>query len=180
MKKLLFFFTGLMILFCPRGLWPQTSAIPWSSFSGGFGVSTSANTTVYSSAGEIAGAAEGGNTIIKSGFLVVGLPPDFTTAIEISEGLPTTYTLSQNYPNPFNPATTLRFALPQATTVRLAVYDLQGREVARLLDGAWPAGYHYVVWDGRNAGGQETPSGIYIGRMVTPEYTQSIKMVLLK
>ena len=60
------------------------------------------------------------------------------------------------------------------------VYDLQGREVAQLLDGARPAGYHHVVWAGRSANGQEAPSGIYIGRLMTSEYTKSIKMVLLK
>ena len=106
--------------------------------------------------------------------------PSVISVEELAASLPLSFNLHQNYPNPFNPVTTLRFDLPQAAAVQLIVYDLQGREVARLLDGAWPAGYHYIVWDGRNAGGQETPSGIYIGRMATPEYTQSIKMVLLK
>ena len=103
-----------------------------------------------------------------------------TLALEHALLLPTTHALYPSYPNPFNPVTTLRFDLPQAAAVRLVVYDLQGREVARLLDRAWPAGYHHVVWDGRTTGGQEMPSGIYIGRMVTPQYTKSIKMVLLR
>jgi len=94
--------------------------------------------------------------------------------------LPTAFALHQNYPNPFNPATTIRFALPQATEVRLVVYDLQGREVAKLLDGDWPAGYHHVVWDGRFANGQPAPSGMYLARLFTPGYTRSIKLVLLK
>jgi len=99
---------------------------------------------------------------------------------EETPGLPTAFALNQNYPNPFNPATTLRFALPQTATVRLGVYDLQGREVARLLDGDWPAGYHHVVWDGRFANGQAAASGVYIARLITPGYTRSIKMVLLQ
>ena len=95
-------------------------------------------------------------------------------------GLPDAFALEQNYPNPFNPATTIRFALPQATEVRLVVYDIQGREVARLLDGDWPAGYHHVVWDGRAATGRGVPSGIYIARLSTPTYAKSIKLVLLR
>ena len=95
--------------------------------------------------------------------------------VEETSSLPTEFALNQNYPNPFNPATTLRFDLPQAAVVRLVVYDLRGREVARLADGDWPGGYHYVVWDGRGV-----PSGIFIARLVTPEYAQSIKMLLLK
>ena len=106
-----------------------------------------------------------------------------TTVVSVGDGeetLPTTYDLSQNYPNPFNPATTIRIDLPEAAAVRLVVYDLQGREVATLVTGDRRAGYHSVVWDGKATIGGEAPSGIYIARLVTPSYTKSIKMVLLK
>ncbi|MFB0516362.1 MAG: PKD domain-containing protein [Candidatus Neomarinimicrobiota bacterium] len=99
---------------------------------------------------------------------------------EESPSLPTAFTLHQNYPNPFNHATTLRFALPRATSVQLVVYDLQGRETAVLLDGPWPTGYHHVVWDGLLANGQPAPSGVYIVRLVTALYSRSIKMILMK
>ena len=93
---------------------------------------------------------------------------------------PFSFELHSAYPNPFNPATTIRFDLPEAAAVRLVVYDLQGREVATLV--AWDrrAGYHSVVWDGKAAIGGEAPSGIYIARLVTPQYTKSIKLLLLK
>ncbi len=61
-----------------------------------------------------------------------------------------------------------------------AVYDLLGREVVRLVEGHREARYHRVVWDGRDARGREVPTGLYIARMVTPTYTRSIKLVLLK
>ena len=93
---------------------------------------------------------------------------------------PVTFRLEQNYPNPFNPSTTLGFDLPAATNITLIVYDLTGREVARLADRGYQAGYHQVVWDGKNASGRPLPSGIYIARLTTPGYTKSIKMVLLK
>ncbi|UCD36986.1 MAG: prolyl oligopeptidase family serine peptidase [Fidelibacterota bacterium] len=94
--------------------------------------------------------------------------------------LPTEYTLHQNYPNPFNPVSTIMYDLPQASEVSLVVYDILGREVARLVDGYMEPGYHHSQWDGRDARGREVPSGIYIARLVTPEYSKSIKMLLLK
>ena len=93
---------------------------------------------------------------------------------------PTRYRLLAAYPNPVNPATTIQFELTKSTDVTLVVYDILGREVARLVDGDWPVGYHHLVWDGRLTTGQAARSGIYIARLVTPEYTKSIKMLLLK
>ncbi|MBA7602157.1 Ycf48-like protein [subsurface metagenome] len=94
--------------------------------------------------------------------------------------IPSAFILDQNYPNPFNPVTTIRFGLPDAVRTRLLVYDLLGREVAHLVDRDMTAGYHQVIWDGRTASGREVPTGLYIARLVTPEFTKSIKMVLLK
>ena len=75
---------------------------------------------------------------------------------------------------------TVRYDLPQASKVSLIVYDILGREVARLVDGSIEQGYHQVQWNGRNSGGEEVPSGIYIARLLTEEYSKSIKMILLK
>ena len=99
---------------------------------------------------------------------------------EGSLGGPEEFHLHQNYPNPFNPGTVITYALPQAGSVTLVIYDLRGREIARLVDAPQQVGYHSVTWNGVMASGRETPSGIYIARLVTPEYTKSIKMVLLK
>jgi hypothetical protein len=103
-----------------------------------------------------------------------------TLAMPSVSNVPRTYALHQNYPNPFNPATTIRYELPKAATVRLIIYDLQGRDVARLIDGYRQSGFHEAVWDGRDADGRALPSGIYIAWMMTPAYSKSIKMVLLK
>ena len=173
-------YLAMIFLILPMTAWSQATAIPWSSFSGGFGVSTSANTMVYSSAGEIVGTADGGNTGVRSGFLVVRMQSDFTTAVDVSEGIPASYALRQNYPNPFNPVTTLRFDLPQAAAVRLVVHDLQGHEVARLLDRRVEPGYHQVTWDGRDRNGRQLPTGVYIARLTVPGYAKSIKLLLLR
>ncbi len=95
-------------------------------------------------------------------------------------GIPDEFALHPNYPNPFNPQTTVQFDLPEATTVTLFVFDLLGREVVRLEDGHKEPGYHQVAWDAKDHGGRSVPSGIYIARLATPEYTKSIKMLLLK
>lgn len=97
-----------------------------------------------------------------------------------SKVLPQTLALHQNYPNPFNPVSTIRYDLPSGSDVSLVVYDILGREVSKLVDGYLEPGYHHVVWDGRTTAGKEVPSGIYIARLTTPEYSKSIKMVLLK
>lgn len=103
-----------------------------------------------------------------------------TTDEEADEAIPTVYSLSHNYPNPFNPNTTIRFGLPEASEVKFVVYDLLGREVDRLADRHLEPGYYQVVWQGRDASGRSIPSGVYIARIVTPKYTKSIKMLLLK
>ncbi|MCH7498288.1 MAG: T9SS type A sorting domain-containing protein, partial [Candidatus Marinimicrobia bacterium] len=95
-------------------------------------------------------------------------------------GLPDGFMLHPAYPNPFNPVSTIRYDLPRVSDVSLVVYDLLGRVVARLIDRQMEPGYHRAIWDGRDQGGREVPSGIYIARLVTPGYTKSIKMVLLK
>jgi hypothetical protein len=112
-------------------------------------------------------------------------------------GLPEAYALEQNYPNPFNPVSTIQYDLPQGSKVSLIVYDILGREVAKLVNAYMEPGYHQIQWDGRDVTGRELPSGIYIARLrcatpgkpglVTPpaagqapEYNKSIKMVLLR
>ncbi|MEE2992879.1 MAG: fibronectin type III domain-containing protein, partial [Gemmatimonadota bacterium] len=94
---------------------------------------------------------------------------------------PATFALKQNAPNPFNPATTIRFELPGPTQVTLIVYNLLGQEVVRLLDHvAYQAGYHQIQWNGRNATGRSTASGIYVYRIAAGDFVQAKKMLLLK
>ncbi|UCH63251.1 MAG: T9SS type A sorting domain-containing protein [Fidelibacterota bacterium] len=101
-------------------------------------------------------------------------------AISDEASWPDAYALHPAYPNPFNPVSTVRYDLPQASTVSLAVHDILGREVVRLVESYMEPGYHYAQWNGRDQLGRSVPSGIYIARLVTTEYSKSIKMVLLK
>jgi len=89
--------------------------------------------------------------------------------------------LHQNRPNPFNPSTTISFTLPAECAVRLDVYDVSGRLVARLLNGEKRgAGLHNVEWNGRDASGRAAASGIYVYRLTAGRETISRKMVLLR
>lgn len=92
-----------------------------------------------------------------------------------SGNLPEGYVLYQNYPNPFNPSTTISFEIPIKTDVKLSVYNILGQKVTALIDKQLPAGLHNITWNS-----QAFPSGTYLYKLSTPEYTLSQKMLLLK
>jgi flagellar hook assembly protein FlgD len=83
-------------------------------------------------------------------------------------------------PNPFNPYTRIDFELDRARPVRLAVYDLAGRLVRRLVDRTLEAGRHNTVWDGRDQRGLRVASGVYFYRLESGDLLRTRKMVLLK
>jgi hypothetical protein len=79
-------------------------------------------------------------------------------------GVPLVFRLSDPYPNPFNPSTSILLDLPERGDVRIAVYDVIGREVAVLMDGQAGPGRSAVQWDGRDARGRAVASGVYLVR----------------
>ncbi|MDD3642419.1 MAG: C25 family cysteine peptidase [Candidatus Krumholzibacteria bacterium] len=83
--------------------------------------------------------------------------------------------LFQNVPNPFNPATTIRFTAARPGPVDLRVYDVAGREVARLVDGHRDAGAHEVLWRAEGIAG-----GVYFYVLRAGGRTISRKAVLLR
>jgi hypothetical protein len=99
--------------------------------------------------------------------------------------LPISFALHPAYPNPFNPSTTIEFDLPEASWVRLTIYDVMGREMKRWQTAERP-GYKSIVWQGVDANGQLVPTGMYIFRLEAyslesnDQFTSSGKMVLLK
>ena len=94
--------------------------------------------------------------------------------------LPKDFSLSHNFPNPFNPATEIRYQLPQASEVQIAIYNLLGQEVRRLVDGPVDVGYRSVLWDGRDSLGREVGSGVYLVQMKAKNFVQVRKMVKLQ
>ena len=103
-----------------------------------------------------------------------------STASSIGDVLPQGYSLEQNYPNPFNPSTTITFQMPQASRVKIEVFNVLGRSIGVIYDGRAEAGENNVVWDGTDAAGNHTASGVYFYRMTADNYTETRKMMLLK
>lgn len=92
-----------------------------------------------------------------------------------SDELPAGVALLGNYPNPFNPETTIRYALGQAGVVRLAVYDLLGREAATLVNETKSAGEHQIRFDASHL-----PGGAYVYRLQTQDKIVARTMLLVK
>ncbi|MBK6901078.1 MAG: T9SS type A sorting domain-containing protein [bacterium] len=83
-------------------------------------------------------------------------------------------------PNPFNPRTVVSFELSQAGEVAVAVHDVQGRLVRRLAAGAYGAGRHELVWDGRDDRGRAAGAGVYLVRLSAPQGGAATRVVLIK
>ena len=83
--------------------------------------------------------------------------------------------LAQNYPNPFNPSTRISYSVPEQTDVRLAVYDMLGRQIAVLVDEAKSPGRYDVSWDASTLS-----SGVYIYRIEAGGQTLTRSMTLVK
>ena len=85
------------------------------------------------------------------------------------------FRLEQNYPNPFNPSTQISCVLPEATQVRLEVFNSVGQKVMELVNGQMPAGMHTVQLDAKGLA-----SGVYLYKLSTPLFRQARKMLLIK
>jgi hypothetical protein len=94
---------------------------------------------------------------------------------------PEAYALANNYPNPFNPATTIKYALPEAAFVSLEIYNVVGQVVSTLVAEQQTAGRYVVQWDATNDNGHSLSSGIYFYRLQAGgEFLEVRKMLLLK
>ena len=89
--------------------------------------------------------------------------------------IPLSYHLTQNSPNPFNPITNLTFSLPAGGIVELVIYDIQGREVARVVDSYQGAGVHQATFDG-----SQLSSGVYFANIRVNDFSQTRKLLLVK
>jgi hypothetical protein len=113
-----------------------------------------------------------------------GAPTDATDATG-EDGIaspPRALELAQNHPNPFNPTTTIAFGIPGtvAQPVHLAIFDVRGRQVRRLLDASVPPGRHQVIWDGRDDAGRSLASGVYFYRLQWQSEAVTRRLVLMK
>jgi hypothetical protein len=107
--------------------------------------------------------------LIKTAPCLTGFGNSFNTL------LPQIYTLHQNYPNPFNPSTTIEFDLPNASDVRIEVYNIAGQKIQTLLINQISAGSHQVEFNAQNLS-----SGVYFYKIEAGEFQDVKKMILLR
>jgi hypothetical protein len=127
------------------------------------------------------GQSEGTSYIESGGFWNWSpLGPFVAVEDELPGLVPGTYALSQNYPNPFNPETRIQYRLPKASPVSLAIYNVRGQSVRRLVNWEQPAGNYVITWNGLDDAGRPVASGIYFCQLVAGEFAEARKMLLLK
>jgi endo-1,4-beta-xylanase len=100
---------------------------------------------------------------------------DQVVGIEEISGVPEVFWLSQNFPNPFNPSTTIRYDVPKYVHVKIAVYDVLGREIAVLVDEDQPAGHYSIAANATNL-----PSGAYFYRMNAGDFGAVRKLLVIR
>jgi len=102
----------------------------------------------------------------------------------IASEIPDSYNLYQNFPNPFNPVTKIKFDLPKSNLtpggakglfIRLAIYDVLGKEINAVVSQQLKPGSYEVEWDGSNY-----PNGVYFYKLTAGDYAETRKMVLVK
>jgi subtilisin family serine protease len=103
----------------------------------------------------------------------------YSTITNISQTItiPSKYELSQNYPNPFNPLTVITYELPENGIVKLSLYDVSGKEIAKLVSQFRPAGkYSYTL----SADNFSMSSGVYFYKLEVNDFVYIRKMLMLK
>jgi hypothetical protein len=121
-------------------------------------------------------------------YIYVDIAASATTTVTVAvdnaapvEGTPAAATrLLGAHPNPFNPRTEIAFELDRASSCRLTVFDLQGRQVASLVDGELEAGTHRVAWQATDAQGNPLPSGVYFACLRAGIYAETRKLTLVR
>jgi len=94
---------------------------------------------------------------------------------QLSNEIPADYKLYQNYPNPFNPTTNIKYQILKSTFVRLTIYDILGREIEILVSENQRAGTYLADWEAF-----DYPSGIYYYKLITGNFAETKKMMLIK
>ncbi|NOX87821.1 MAG: T9SS type A sorting domain-containing protein [Calditrichaeota bacterium] len=96
------------------------------------------------------------------------------------EGFIPDFSLSQNYPNPFNSATKIIYQIPEATRVKIVVFNVLGEKVKTLIDAYRISGTYHVSWNGRDDYGNSVASGIYYYKIITNKFMSVKKMIYIR
>jgi len=100
---------------------------------------------------------------------------------------PKKYILFNNYPNPFNPSTTIKYNLPNASSVEITIYDIIGNMIRDFTISYQTAGQHSILWNGTNRNNEQVASGIYLYHFnavsladKNNKFEKTAKMILMK
>ena len=99
----------------------------------------------------------------------------YSSVVTAIIGIPTMYELKQNFPNPFNPTTKIKYSIPQDGLVSIIIFDIMGRKITSLVNENKKAGNYEVYFNGNGLS-----SGVYFCKMNSGDFTNSIKMLLIK
>jgi hypothetical protein len=80
-----------------------------------------------------------------------------------------------NYPNPFNGSTNIEYSLSQPGRVTVVIYDILGRKIENLIDENQAAGKYLINWNADNY-----PTGIYFVRLKMGDYSDTIKITMIR
>jgi len=169
-------------------VWTLAESAAWLSLDPGGGTLAGAGYAIVTLALDATGLAEGAyqtDLVLTSNDParpVIMVPVQLTVgdvSTPVAEA-PRAFALLGAVPNPFNPQTRLGFSLPAAQSIRLRVYDLQGRLVRELAGGLYPAGSHEVDWNGRDQAGRSVASGTYFARLEADGLSSVKPLVLVR
>ena len=108
---------------------------------------------------------------VESELIETGIEDDISENLSQSED----FQLFQNYPNPFNPRTTIQFAIPEKSPIKIRIFNIQGQLVETLYNSEVLPGIVTVDWNA-----QDYSSGVYFCQMIAKDYQKTIKMMVLK
>ena len=111
---------------------------------------------------------------------VINISKFFTDIGQELQTLLRIFDLSQNYPNPFNHLTEMDYQLPRNCTVKLIVFNVNGREIRTLVSEHQPAGCYHIIWDGTNNDRQNIATGVYICQFIADNFRKTLKMIMIK